>query len=277
MACLFDKHLIIYFNDITGNIELKRCCWSSCKKELPLKEFFKIKNIIEYGSKISLGKDTFGICKDDCSKLSDSIQNVQISILKACNLHCYHCFDDVHKDSPLRIKLNNYCLDKLRGYNLDTLRLISSGETFIYYKDLISYLKSLNTQDFKNIEFFTNGNLLNDDHLEELKNISIQTGINYVFSYSVDAITKETYEKIRIGGDFNKLLQNIKKTISLFSKSNIFLIFTIKKPNREEAKLYRQFYKEQFGFEDDHMSMNFDFLNTENDIDKKIYYEINNL
>ena len=33
---------------------------------------------------------------------------------------------------------------------------------------------------------------------------------------------KETYEKIRIGGDFNKVLQNIKKTISLFSKNNVF-------------------------------------------------------
>ena len=58
----------------------------------------------------------------------------------------------------------------------------------MYYDNLIPYLKSLNTQDFKNIKFFTNGNLLSDEHLEELKNISIQTGVNYIFSYSVDAI-----------------------------------------------------------------------------------------
>lgn len=276
MACLFDKHLTICFNDITGNIELTRCCWSSCKTELSLKEFFKIKNIIEYGSKITLAKNTFGICKDDCSELSDSVQNVQVALLKACNLNCYHCFNDVHKDSSLRIKLNNYCLNKLRGYNLDTLRLCGSGEIFMYYDNLIPYLKSLNTQDFKNIKFFTNGNLLNDERLEELKNISIQTGVNYIFSYSVDAVTKETYKKIRIGGDFNKLLQNIKKTISLFSKNNVFLMFTVKEPNREEAKFYRQFYKEQFGFEDGYMGMNFDFLNKENDLDKKVYYELNN-
>lgn len=46
-------------------------------------------------------------------------------------------------------------------------------------------------------------------------------------------------------------------------------MFTIKKPNREEAKLYHQFYKELFGFEDTHIGMNFDTLNKENDIDKK--------
>lgn len=56
-------------------------------------------------------------------------------------------------------------------------------------------------------------------------------------------------------------------------------MFTIKEPNREEAKLYPQFYKELFGFEDTHIGMNFDTLNKENDIDKKIYQElkVNNL
>ena len=48
-------------------------------------------------------------------------------------------------------------------------------------------------------------------------------------------------------------------------------MLTIKKPNREEAKLYRQFYKELFELEDAHIGMNFDTLNKENDIDKKIY------
>ena len=278
MACLFDKHLTICFNDASNNIELMRCCWSSCKTELSLKEFLKIKDIIDYGSKISLVENTFGMCNEnDCSKMSSSIENVQVSLLKACNLNCYHCFNTVHKDSS--IKLNTYCLNKLRSHNLNTLRLSGSGEIFVYYNSLITYLKSLNTQDFKNIKFFTNGNLLSDERLEELKNISIQTGINYIFSYSVDAVTKETYEKIRIGGDFNKVLQNIKKTISLFSKNNVFLMFTIKKPNREEAKLYPKFYKELFGFEDTHIGMNFDTLNKENDIDKKIYQElkVNNL
>lgn len=103
------------------------------------------------------------------------------------------------------------------------MRLSGSGEIFVYYDSLIPYLKSLNTKDFKNINFITNGNLLSDKHLEELKNISIQTGINYIFTYSVDAVTKETYEKVRIGGDFNKVLQNIKKNnISILKKQCFF-------------------------------------------------------
>lgn len=146
MACLFDKHLTICFNDATNSIDFMRCCWSSCKTELSLKEFFKIKDIIEYGSKISLVENTFGLCKEnDCSKMSSSIENVQVSLLKACNLNCYHCFNNIHKDSPIRIKLNNYCLNKLRGHNLNTLRLSGSGEIFVYYDSLITYLKSLNT------------------------------------------------------------------------------------------------------------------------------------
>ena len=47
----------------------------------------------------------------------------------------------------------------------------------------------------------------------------------------------------------------------------------------EDIEKSKAFYKELFGFEDTHIGMNFDTLNKENDIDKKIYQElkVNNL
>lgn len=276
MACLFNNHLIIQFNDKSDKpIEIRRCCLSSIVSRLSVKEFLKIKDIIDYVSKLDFPKKEIGICKDSCSEISNSIENVQILISRNCNLHCYHCFYNDHKDTKIMITLNNYCLNKLRGHNLNTLRLNGSGEIFTYYDDVIKYLRSINTEDFKNIKFLTNGNLLDDERLEELKDISNKTGVNYIFHYSVDAITEETYKKIRIGGDFNKVLHNIEKTLSLFPKENVFISFTVKKPNREEAKLFRQFYKEKFKIDEDFLCMNYDFLNKENDIDKKIYYELN--
>lgn len=277
MACLFNNHLIIQYDDTSDKpILIRRCCWSSNVARLSLKEFLKIKDIIDYASKLDPPKKEVDICKDNCSEISNSIENIQILISRNCNLHCYHCFYNDHKDTKTMITLNNYCLNKLKGYNLNTLRLNGSGEIFTYYNDVIKYLRSINTQDFKNIKFFTNGNLLDDKRLEELKDISNKTGINYIFYYSVDAITEETYKKVRIGGDFNKVLHNIEKTLSLFSKENVLISFSIKKPNREEAKLFRQFYKEKFKIDDNYLCMNYDFLNKEDDIDKKIYYELNN-
>lgn len=276
MACLFNNHLIIQYDDTSDKpILIRRCCWSSNVARLSLKEFLKIKDIIDYASKLDSPKKEVDICKDNCSEISNSIENIQILISRNCNLHCYHCFYNDHKDTKTMITLNNYCLNKLKGHSLNTLRLNGSGEIFTYYNDVIKYLRSLNTQDFKNIKFFTNGNLLDDKRLEELKDISNKTGVNYIFYYSVDAITEETYKKVRIGGDFNKVLHNIEKTLSLFSKENVLISFSIKKPNREEAKLFRQFYKEKFKIDDNYLCMNYDFLNKEDDIDKKIYYELN--
>ena len=280
MACLFNNHLIIQYDDTSDKpILIRRCCWSSNVARLSLKEFLKIKDIIDYASKLDSPKKEVDICKDNCSEISNSIENIQILISRNCNLHCYHCFCNDHKDTKTMITLNNYCLNKLKGHSLNTLRLNGSGEIFVYYDSLITYLKSLNTQDFKNIKFFTNGNLLDDKRLEELKDISNKTGVNYIFYYSVDAITEETYKKVRIGGDFNKVLHNIEKTLSLFSKENVLISFSIKKPNRKEAKLFRQFYKEKFKIDDNYLCMNYDFLNKEDDIDKKIYQElkVNNL
>ena len=277
MACLFDNHLIIQYDDASDKpILIRRCCWSSNVARLSLKEFLKIKDIIDYASKLDSPKKEVDICKDNCSEISNSIENIQILISRNCNLHCYHCFYNDHKDTKTMITLNNYCLNKLKGHSLNTLRLNGSGEIFTYYNDVIKYLRSINTKDFKNIKFFTNGNLLDDKRLEELKDISNKTGVNYIFYYSVDAITEETYKKVRIGGDFNKVLHNIEKTLSLFSKENVLISFSIKKPNREEAKLFRQFYKEKFKIDDNYLYMNYDFLNKEDDIDKKIYYELNN-
>ena len=276
MACLFNNHLIIQYDDTSDKpILIRRCCWSSNVARLSLKEFLKIKDIIDYASKLDSPKKEVDICKDNCSEISNSIENIQILISRNCNLHCYHCFYNDHKDTKTMITLNNYCLNKLKGHSLNTLRLNGSGEIFTYYNDVIKYLRSINTQDFKNIKFFTNGNLLDDKRLEELKDISNKTGVNYIFYYSVDAITEETYKKVRIGGDFNKVLHNIEKTLSLFSKENVLISFSIKKPNREEAKLFRQFYKEKFKIDDNYLCMNYDFLNKEDDIDKKIYYELN--
>lgn len=276
MACLFNNHLIIQYDDTSDKpILIRRCCWSSSVARLSLKEFLKIKDIIDYVSKLDPPKKEVDICKDNCSEISNSIENIQILISRNCNLHCYHCFYNDHKDTKMMITLNNYCLNKLKGHSLNTLRLNGSGEIFTYYNDVIKYLRSINTKDFKNIKFFTNGNLLDDKRLEELKDISNKTGINYIFYYSVDAITEETYKKVRIGGDFNKVLHSIEKTLSLFSKENVLISFTIKKPNRGEAKLFRQFYKEKFKIDDNYLCMNYDFLNKEDDIDKKIYYELN--
>ena len=103
------------------------------------------------------------------------------------------------------------------------------------------------TNDTKEINFQTNGLLLNHNRLKELHDISIQTNVKYSFNFSVDAVTKETYKKVR-GGDFDRLIDNILFTIELFGKENIKYSFTIKEPNKHEAIKFKDFIKNTFGY-----------------------------
>lgn len=208
-------------------------------------------------------------CHGDCSQVSDYIDTVQVAILRNCNLNCYNYIAGTnhHLDTALMREINEFCLKNLKGHHLKLLKFTNVGEILVYYNDLIKYLMTIDKNDFENIEILTNGNLLNDERLLTLKNISNLTNVNYIFRYSIDAISESTYKKIRIGGDFNKVLHNMEKTIELFGINNLFIFFTIKEPNREEAPLFHQFYKEKFKISDKHLYLNYDLTSQDpNDI-----------
>lgn len=252
----------LVFNFYGNNeIIIKPCCWNQSLKTFSLKEFFKIKDFnyflnMKFNNPKPLPKK---LCTIKCDSCLGPVGHIQIRFLAECNLNCYHCFSTRHEKSILREKLMWYTLNNLRGFNLNILSL-SGGEIMTSYDKLIEYLSSINSNDFKNIRFYTNGLLLDDNRIQTLKRISEKTGINYYFFISIDAITKETYEKVRIGGDFNKVINNLESVISAFSKNNVIVLNTIKKPNRHEAELFEDFYKEKFKLDDDHIYLSYDLL-----------------
>lgn len=271
MGCLRKNWLMISFIEEDMMVQLDRCCWTKPLKLIPVQEFFKIKDIIEYASNIecNLIQDK-GLCpQKDCSEVEPLIKDVQINITKTCNLRCFDCFINNHIDSNISKKLRRFCFEKIKNHNLDSFMSTGSGEPFIYYFEFISYLKSITYNDTKVFYIFTNGLLLNEGRLLELKKISEQTGVKYNFIFSVDAVTEETYKKVR-HSDFNKLLENIEITISIFSVNNVYCNFTIKEPNRNEALLYRPFFQEKYNIEGSHLWMNYDFLDPTG-IDYQIY------
>jgi MoaA/NifB/PqqE/SkfB family radical SAM enzyme len=105
-------------------------------------------------------------------------------------------------------------------------------------------LRRLDPSITKEVVLLTNGLLLDENKLYELKQISINTGVNYSFRVSVDGITKETYEKTRIGGTFEKIIKNINLIKDNFP---IQISFTIKKTNYLDAHNVKSFFN-QLGF-----------------------------
>lgn len=60
-----------------------------------------------------------------------------------------------------------------------------------------------------NVNFFTNGLLLNDKHIDAI----IQYGVTQL-CISIDGATPATYNSIRRDGDFEHLISNVKRFIA---------------------------------------------------------------
>lgn len=260
-VCPQDKRvsLEIRFDD-DGKVSLARCCFLYAFSHLTLEEYGKIEDIIDYAenSKINYAKSS-NICVAKCY-LEKKIKQVDVGISHACNMHCMNCFFKEHKDTPEMKKAYFDTLYKIKGHQLDTIMMNNGGEVFVYYDEIIEYLKSLTPNDTRQVTFVTNLVLLNEERFKELKQISENTGVTYFFLPSVDGIKKESYEAIRLGGKFEKITENLHLLADIFGPQQAVILYTIKKPNINETKNVEKYFMDTFGIR---CSISFDVYDKE--------------
>lgn len=260
-VCPQDKRvsLEIRFDD-DGKVSLARCCFLYAFSHLTLEEYGKIEDIIDYAenSKINYAKSS-NICVAKCY-LEKRIKQVDVGISHACNMHCMNCFFKEHKDTPEMKKAYFDTLYKIKGHQLDTIMMNNGGEVFVYYDEIIEYLKSLTPNDTRQVTFVTNLVLLNEKRFKELKQISEDTGVTYFFLPSVDGIKKESYEAIRLGGKFEKITENLHLLADIFGPQQAVILYTIKKPNIDETENVEKYFIDTFGIR---CSISFDVYDKE--------------
>ena len=131
----------------------------------------------------------------------------------SCNLYCGSCRNEriLHtlEDAPADIKLIHQRLmtevsELLKdGYEI-TLQVTSSGDPFAspFYWQFLQNIKE--HEKFK-VRLTTNGTLMTRARFE----LPYSQKIDHI-EVSVDAFTEATYKKVRRGGNFQALLQNLK-------------------------------------------------------------------
>ena len=198
-------------------------------------EFSKIDDVVEYAKNFNYeSPDTYrrqmtiDRCKI-CSFPPNKIKQVVVSISHACNIYCHNCFfDGRHKDTKQIKDLFFKTLYGLKGHQLYQLQLTDQGEPFFYYNEVIKFLRSLTPNDTETMRFFTNMTLLNKNRILELKKISEETGVKYMFVASIDGITKESFEGTRCGAKWEQVMENFDNLISIFDKKDICVSCTIR-------------------------------------------------
>ena len=133
--------------------------------------------------------------------------HLDIETTEACNLKCIMC---VHGTTGVPItglidtKFAKNLIDQAAKGGTKSIKFNWRGEPALHkgLEDLIQYAK---LKGILEVQINTNGIPFNEKRIKKI----INSGLDRVI-FSMDGATKKTYEKIRVGSDFNKLMTNIK-------------------------------------------------------------------
>jgi molybdenum cofactor biosynthesis enzyme MoaA len=128
-----------------------------------------------------------------------------IETTNACNLRCVHCSrpKDVRR-TFLDFDSIKALIDEAARHRCPSLLVSYGGEIFLH-KDavkVIEYASSKKT--FMELSIVTNATLMTP----EVTDAILKTSLSQII-ISIDALTKERYESIRVGADYDQVMKNV--------------------------------------------------------------------
>lgn len=136
---------------------------------------------------------------------------LQIEHSGKCNLSCIGCVqgvDEIHKNyvpasPPLSPELYKKLLEEARQYSCPSISFHSNDEPLLL-RDLEDRIRLAKDMGFIDLILTTNATLMTKGRADKL----LASGLTKI-NFSVDAHRKDDYEKIRIGGNFDVMMENI--------------------------------------------------------------------
>ncbi|MFV0416221.1 MAG: radical SAM protein [Chthoniobacterales bacterium] len=171
------------------------------------------------------------------------IDLLELNHENSCNLACPSCRPEIRISKPSEIDHYNKAISRtilplLR--NVSTYTYISGGGEAFASRHYREILKRLNKKDFPNLKIFliSNGLLINQRLWEEFKNLH---GMFRLIAISIDAATKETYERVRRPGKWENLLKSMVFLADLRANNHIpqlWINFVVQQENFREIPAF---------------------------------------
>ena len=145
-------------------------------------------------------------------KITDFPVHLLIEPTPVCNLRCVMCFqlDKSFSQNRNYIGMMSWdlftnCVDQAASHGCHALTMASRGEPTLHkrFGDMLKYTKDKGILDVK---INTNATRLTERLCHDILGSDVAT-----MTLSVDATDKETYERIRVKGKFDQVLNNIKR------------------------------------------------------------------
>jgi organic radical activating enzyme len=205
----------------------KFCIESKCPKLTGLKEG-KSNGFVE--------KKNFNIDEYRPSTL----KSVKFNFDQSCNLQCPSCrthkinYEGAQRNRTESILKN---VEEKLSKGLEHIECTGSGDPF-FSRTFRKWMMEFNPKKYpklKSIHLHTNATLWNKSNWERMGNIA-----PYINSaeISIDAATKETYEKVRLGGSWDDIQANLNYIKTLNNLKYLTMSFVVQNENYKEMKLY---------------------------------------
>jgi radical SAM protein with 4Fe4S-binding SPASM domain len=173
----------------------------------------------------------------------------------SCNYRCPQCIlgnvEETIKLKPdipeMPISLFKKIIDEGEKHQCRSLCLNHTNEPLLV-KDLVDRISYAQNHGFLDILMNTNGELLNENISKKI----IQSGLTRLM-ISLDANSQETFKKIRVGGNFEKVCNNIKNFIKIRDEMGLKLplvrtSFVLQKSNAHELNEFTNYWKEKVDY-----------------------------
>ena len=171
---------------------------------------------------------------------------VLLESTSACNLKCIMCARSYTKVKVgiMKEEIAYKLIDEIAKEDPSTrLWLCYFGEPLILRNTDILYqrIKYSKEKGIKSTIINTNGNLLEPHVSEKL----MESGLDEIY-IGIDAVTAETYSKIRVGGDYNKLMNNIDYLLKQGNPNlKVTVQFGIYESNEHEVEDFKKYWEEK--------------------------------
>lgn len=180
-------------------------------------------------------------------------QNIHIEITNHCNLNCPMCPYSTQSRPKGFIEFNLFrkIVNQCKGqFYLEKMALMGLGEPFLHPEiiEMSRYAKAFN---IRHVFTSTNATLLDE---KEAKGIISKPGFD-LLAISLDGASKDTYENIRKGANFDKVIANVMGFIKIRrslgkKKPRLVLQFLIMKENYHEKDAFVKFWKDKLESQD---------------------------
>jgi len=180
---------------------------------------------------IILGKQALNFVKYSVFSKGLSCYNLPITLqvepTLRCNLKCTMCVREHFEQGEMSLESFKSIVSQLEG-SLLKIHLQGLGEPFLN-RDIFSMIDYASRRNIL-VSVITNGTLFNDSLIDKIVESNI-----FEMGISIDATDKKSYEKIRVGANFDKLIAGVRQLSKRLrdrkKRTRVFFAVTLLKSN----------------------------------------------